>query len=157
MKITFNPLIAAPLLAAVAIVGPWFYRRFLAVDLDPHPQLTVRLRDFEKLAKALSATGKDPSWASIAAPIRDGEDATEGAYLQFSMESGTLGVDWVLESQTNVADQRRFSEIAEQLGHSIQKREMNDVRYLRVEDGNLPRLACAVFERLYGVKDRAAL
>jgi hypothetical protein len=61
--------------------------------------------------------------------------------LQFSIEGGRAGIDWVLLAPLNVASQARFVAFFERKGRSILRREANQVKYLRVEGDQLPELA----------------
>lgn len=152
-----SPL-AGAILAMVAGLIAWLYPRFLSPEPESQAsEVRCRLRDLPELFRAVAAAGVDGCFAAMLVPPVSGSDPNERAYIQFSIESGRIGVDWVLESQQNIRDQQRFSDIASSLGYSVQMREMSDVRYLRVEDGDLPRLASAALEQLYRVGDRTIL
>jgi hypothetical protein len=75
------------------------------------------------------------------------------AELQFSKEGGRVGLDWVLRAPRNIADQARVAELARSLGHTMHHAEMNDVRYLRVEDGDIAALGMRIAKDFYGLHD----
>ena len=142
---------------AVFLIGGWVYRRFLAIEPEPSPELRMPVGQLPKLFRAIKTTGAEGSFAGVSVPPQGSRDPNESAYVQFSVEGGRVGFDWVLLSPQNLDDQSRFAAIARQLGHTIEEREMNDVRYLRVEDGDLPQLAATVLKQLYGVRARDSL
>ena len=146
-------------LAAAAGLVAWAYPRFLAPESnrDSGRDLTIRLRELPKLFRALKTTGMDESYAGTLVPPLSGRDPLECAYVQFSIENDRVGFDWVLESEQNRDDRGRFTDLARTLGYRLEEREQNGVRYLRVEEGDLPRLAASVLEQLYGLTDRDTL
>jgi hypothetical protein len=71
--------------------------------------------------------------------------------LQYSVEPGKVGLDWVLLGQTNTADKDRLAAFAAQLGHPMSGREMNKVRYLRTEGVGLDQLGTSIIVEFYGL------
>ena len=102
------------------------------------------------------ATLKDGSFAVFMfdSPLSHGGDAVN---LQYSVEHGTVGLDWVLLGQTNIADKDKVAAFAAQLGHAMTEREMNKVRYLRVEGRELDKLGTTIIVELYGIPRTAEL
>lgn|SRR5678815_3519479 len=96
------------------------------------------------------ATLKDGSFAVFmfdSAPSH-GEDAVN---LQYSVERGTVGLDWVLLGKTNIADKEKIAAFASKLGYSLTEQEMNKVRYLRTEGRNLDKLGTGIIVELYRI------
>ena len=78
--------------------------------------------------------------------------------LQFSIEQSRVGLDWVLLAPSNVRDKERFAQFASARGYRVFEREMNKVKYLRVEDGgSLPDLCKAVIHDLYFISPESQL
>jgi hypothetical protein len=102
------------------------------------------------------ATLKDGSFAVFMfdSPLSPGGDAVN---LQYSVEHGAVGLDWVLLGQTNIADKEKVAAFAAQLGHTMTEREMNNVRYLRVEGRELDKLGASIIVELYGIPRDAQL
>jgi hypothetical protein len=75
----------------------------------------------------------------------------DGYNVQFSIEKNRIGFDWVLIAPANVRDKEKFSQFAGGQGYKIVECEMNDVKYLRVENGDLPKLCVTVIRDLYSV------
>ena len=96
------------------------------------------------------ATLKDGSFAVFMfdSPLSPGRDAVN---LQYSVEQGAVGLDWVLLGQTNTADKEKVSAFAAQMGHPMTERVMNDVHYLRTEGRDLDMLGSNIISRFYGV------
>lgn len=111
---------------------------------------TVRVADAPRVLQQLQASGSDGSFAVFMFNAPNGAGADHVVNLQFSIEGGRPGLDWVLMAPQNIRDQDRFVRLAEDLGYTAEAREMNDVRYLRVEHGDLARLSMAVMQDLYG-------
>src|SRR5205823_14876734 len=84
---------------------------------------------------------------------RDGDAVN----LQYSVEHGTVGLDWVLLGSTNIADKEKVAAFAAQLGHPFSERVMNKVHYFRAEGGGLDRLGTSIIVELYGVPRNAQL
>ena len=102
------------------------------------------------------ATLKDGSFAVFMfdSPLSHGGDAVN---LQYSVEHGTVGLDWVLLGSTNIADKEKVAAFAAQLGHHLSERVMNKVHYLRAEGRGLDRLGTSIIVELYGVPRDAQL
>ena len=102
------------------------------------------------------ATLKDGSFAvfMFASPLSPGSEAVN---LQYSVERGTVGLDWVLLSPTNIADKDRLAAFAAELGHPMTERVMNNVRYLRTEGSGLDGLGTSIIAEFYGVPRTAQL
>ena len=120
-----------------------------------HPTLAATVADIPAVVAKL-ATCKDGSFAVFMfdSPLSPGGDAVN---LQYSVEHGAVGLDWVLLGKTNIADKKRVSAFASQLGHFMTKREMNNVRYLRVEGRDLDKLGTSIIVELYGIPRDAQL
>lgn len=81
----------------------------------------------------------------------DGNPTRENAVnLQFSIEHGRIGFDWVLRAAVNIRDQKRFREFAHDQGYSVAAEQLNGVNYFRVENGDLPGLCKKVMQAMYG-------
>ena len=102
---------------------------------------SVSVRDIPGALAALSATGKDGNFAVFLFGA-DGHApaATDALNIQFSREAGSVGIDWVLLAPLNLESQARFVAFFERMGHTVRRREMNQVNYLRVEGGQLAEL-----------------
>ena len=112
---------------------------------------TVKMADIPAIFNKLKATGKDANFAAFCfrAP---GTTLTDNAVnVQFSIEGGQIGFDWVLICQQNIQDKDKFVQLAEQLGHKVVACEGNKVKYLRVTDGDLPKLCEASIRDLYSI------
>ena len=96
------------------------------------------------------ATLKDGSFAVFMfdSPLSTGGDAVN---LQFSVQQRAVGLDWVLLSQTNIADKEKVSAFASRMGHTMTERVMNNVPYLRTEGRDLDKLGMNIILELYGI------
>jgi hypothetical protein len=75
----------------------------------------------------------------------------EAVNLQYSMDGGVPGFDWVLISPRNVADQAKIIELASKLGYQLEEREMNRVRFLRMTGSGISEFGARVIQEVYKI------
>lgn len=117
----------------------------------------VTTQDFPALTSALQASGSSGAFWVVLIP---GTARADGytANLQYSIEDGVFGMDWVLIAERNIEDKERFLEYVRGAGASVQEKTGNGVRYLRATGGfELVRVGQELLERVYGVKPGAKL
>jgi hypothetical protein len=73
--------------------------------------------------------------------------------IQFSVDGGSLGLDWVLMAPGNVAAEERVASFFDGHGFAVQRLEMNDVQYLRVEGDGLAELCRDLLVDVFGVTE----
>jgi hypothetical protein len=97
---------------------------------------SVTVRDIPGVLGALSATARDGNFAVFLFGA-DGQAPaeTDALNVQLSIEGGRVGIDWVLLAPLNLESRSRFVAFFERKGQTVGAREMNDVKYLRVEGG----------------------
>ncbi len=66
----------------------------------------VTSKDVQNVWKALTSTGSEGSFAVFLLPLESSQE--ESTNIQFSIENGKPGVDWVLLSPTNIRDKNQF-------------------------------------------------
>jgi hypothetical protein len=108
----------------------------LTCSVDHIPEVFDRLR----------REGKDGSFAVFMFRPPNADDAVN---IQFSIENGHIGLDWCLIGLTNVRDREKLEHFLAGCGYPAQLMEMNQVKYLRVEQGDLPHLCQRVIYDLY--------
>jgi hypothetical protein len=134
-------------LAAFAVMAAiaWFARS----RLRSVPIYSLAVRDIPRVLAALPLNRADPVFAVFifneAGHTRD-EDAIN---VQFSVEDGRRGFDWVLLGAANVRDGKRYVAFAQSLGYQPTLVESNGVGYWRVEQGDLSSLCEAVITGMY--------
>ena len=89
--------------------------------------------------------------------VPPGSSDGEAINLQYSIDGGVLGFDWVLIGPRNIADKAKVNEIASKLGYRLEEREMNKVHYLRVTGGGISELGARIIEDLYKLDPNAKL
>ena len=78
--------------------------------------------------------------------------------IQYSIERGKFGFDWVLTSTDNIAARSKFQAFAESNGYVVETRNGNGVEYLRVEDGgSLFSLGRTVITDLFSMPESGEL
>jgi hypothetical protein len=110
--------------------------------------------DIPKLVERLKAGTDDPRFAAfVFGPGQSNEkpDYKEAVNLQYSVENGEVGFDWVLIMERNIADKDEIVRIARQMGLDLKEQVMNDVKYLRVESPKAAELGMKVIRDFYGI------
>lgn len=90
----------------------------------------VTTQDFPDLCNALQRAGKEGSFWVVLVPATGGGDGF-AANLQYSIEDGVLGADWVLIAERNIEDKDQFLACLQGAGARVTEKERNGVRYLR--------------------------
>ena len=118
----------------------------------------ISLREIPAVFARVEAAGKDGTFASFCFQIADETVKDTAVNVQFSVENGRVGFDWVLICEVNRRDREKFLALAQRLGHVVRKHKArNGCEYLRAEDGDLAGLCRAVVVELYGLPESAML
>lgn len=131
---------------AMCIALVWFIRSRVA------EQHVVRLSDIPQVYEKLRAEGSDGSFAVFMFSDHGKLGEQGQVNLQLSIESGTVGLDWVLIGTANIRDEKRIADFLTARGSMPIRLEMNGVSYLRTEKGDLVQLCQHIIKGLYGVK-----
>tara|TARA_B110001469_G_C9630547_1_gene315387 strand:+ start:412 stop:933 length:522 start_codon:yes stop_codon:yes gene_type:complete len=101
----------------------------------------------------LEKNQKEGSWAafSFCPPYGPCNEQTS-VNLQYSIENGVIGLDWVLLASRNIADKEKMIPFIKEQGHRVLEREGNGVPYLRVEDGDLVALGMRIIKDFYRLR-----
>jgi len=111
-----------------------------------------RVDQIPAVVAQLRASGKNGSFAVFRfAAAGEPLDEAHTAEMQYSIESGQLGLDWTLLATRNIADKERIAAFVRDHGHAVNERQMNGVDYLRVEDGDLVALGSLIAREVYGL------
>jgi hypothetical protein len=131
---------------AVCIGVTWLVKSRVA------EQHVVRLADIPQVYDKLKSQGSDRSFAVFMFSDRGklGEDGQVN--LQFSIENGSVGLDWVLIGPVNIRDEDRIYSFLKARGSAPTRLEESGVSYLRTEQGDLVHLCQHILKGLYGVK-----
>jgi hypothetical protein len=80
-------------------------------------------------------------------------DSTDGnaVNLQYSIDGGVVGFDWVLISPRNIADKAKVVEFASRLGHRLEEQEMNGVHFLRITGSGISELGAKIIQDFYKI------
>ena len=119
----------------------------------------VRSTDIAGGVNQLCKNGREESWMVFLFDTPNSSEITEdrSLELQYSFFGGRVGLEWVLIGPRNVADEQIVTEFIRQRGHQVERIVMNQVEFLRVEDGDLSELGENILESLYGVSPNAEL
>jgi len=62
-----------------------------------------------------------------------------------------MGLDWVLLGPRNIADKDKIMAFATERRHVVTERELNGVRYLRIEDDLISQLGAEIITEFYHI------
>lgn len=117
--------------------------------------ITVTVRQVPAVVAQLAQSGRDGAWA-VFMFTRDGaphvSDDTD-LNLQYSVEQGRMGLEWVRLIPGNVAAADEFHACVTRHGFAVAEREVNRVPYLRVEGTGLDTLGMTVLRECFGLRD----
>ena len=119
-----------------------------------HRQL-ISVEDIGDVFRQISSQRVETSFAVFAIQTDQGE-ADGGIEIQFSVEDGRAGLDWILMSPKNIAEKQKVLQYGEARGMPWQEKEMNEWVYLRIEQGDVAGFCTSLIEDLYRV-DRVEL
>ena len=113
---------------------------------------SISVSDIGEVYRQISTQGVETSFAVfiIAPPQWDAEDTVE---LQFSVEEGVTGLDWILMSEPNKREKQRVVQFALRKGVEWKECEMNEWLYLRIDQGDLVELCTSLIRDLYEVEE----
>lgn len=135
------------ILATAALLVLVLYGRRTRSALSP----TVTVDDIPRVLDALISTAHGPAFTVFMFSTPDQPAAKDAVSLQFSLEAGDVGFDWVLAGPRNTEDEDRFVEFARSAGYTPVARVTNGVNYLRVENGDIAGLCRQIVTTMYGL------
>lgn len=128
--------------------------RRMGSSTDSAANDAVKLADIPAVLAAVSRTGRDGTFAAFLFGLRGQPPAQVDALnVQFSIEEGRVGIDWVLTAEPNLRAEARFKEFFGGKSLTAVSREGNGVKYLRVEGEHLADLLREFLQREFGVTD----
>ncbi len=112
----------------------------------------IPVSDIGEVYRQISDQSVETSFAVfiIAPPQWKTKDTVE---IQFSVEGGLTGLDWILMAEPNRREKPRVIQYALRKGIAWQECEMNNWLYLRIEQGDLPSFCTFLIRDLYEVED----
>lgn len=131
-------------LAGVAMYTLWRTRRDRGIR-----RKTIPVADIGEVFRQISAQGVETSFAVFAIRAGDEDDAVE---IQFSVEDGKAGLDWILMSPANIEEKTKVVQYAASRGVEWQEKEMNKWLYLRIEQGDVAEFCTSLIADLYHVE-----
>ena len=128
--------------AAVLIVIVFLVRSRIA------PSYSVAANEISAVISQLQQSAANGHFAVLMF-VPPGSTDDEAINLQYSIDGGVVGLDWVLISPRNVADKTKVSEFASRLGYRLEEKEMNNVRFLRITGSGISELGIRIIRELY--------
>ena len=136
--------ILAPLLVLLVIAGAIaFVKSRLLVPIQ------VTVADIPHVLRKVSTATRTPAVASFVFATAGRPSPKDAVNLQFSVENGRPGFNWVLLAPRNIEDETSFIAFIQRRGYTFSQRSRNGVDYLRIEDGDLALLCADVVTKFY--------
>jgi len=111
----------------------------------------IRVDQIPAVFTRLEFLGKESTFAAfVFFPENETSDPDEALNIQFSVEDGHIGFDWLLVGEQNIKDRSNYEQFAKALGYAVVSKKENGVKYLRTMKGDLPGLCQRVLFTLYG-------
>jgi len=153
-------VLIAVVLIGVAAVGYFLLRgKTLVTDRnggDPRVMTpsSLLVSQIPSVVDQLQRNGIDRSFAAfVFGPAEDPGNEEKIINMQYSVENGAVGFDWVLLAPGNKKDLAKVEAFIKARGHTVMTRETNGVRYLRVEGQAISELGTQIAKEMYHLKD----
>lgn len=134
------------LLAGIVMYILWRRRKDQGVR-----RKAIAVADVGEVYRQISAQGVETSFAVFAIQSTDANE-DETVEIQYSVEDGKTGLDWILMSPANIEEKPRVVQYAASKGFEWQEKKMNDWLYLRIDEGDLIELCTSLIKELYQVE-----
>ncbi|TAM40488.1 MAG: hypothetical protein EPN61_11230 [Burkholderiaceae bacterium] len=131
---------------------PNFLLGLPSVEVPGATEYLMRPNQIPLVLEQLQWNARDGSWATLmfSTAISSADTDDSILNLQYSVEEGIAGLDWVLLGPRNIAELEQVAAFAASRGHQVMVRTMNNVSYLRVEDGDIGALGQSIIAQ-YGI------
>jgi hypothetical protein len=106
--------------------------------------------EIPKVIRQLQQSGADGHFV-VFMFVLTGASVDQDINLQYSIEGGVVGLDWVLIGPRNIADKAKVLELASKLGHQLEERFENNCRYLRLSGDGIAELGARIIQDLYKI------
>ena len=112
--------------------------------------------EIPKVISQLQESAQDGHFVVFIFVPSDSKDG-EAVNLQYSIDSGVVGFDWVLISPRNIADKATVIELASRLGYRLEEREENGCRFLRMTGSGISELGARIIQDVYKIDRQTKL
>lgn len=154
MSTTANPDLADAIRVDAAVAKVHHLKDRLSLGIiSSQCEYVIRPNHLPAVVEQLRHTGSEAAWAvfMFRTAIPSAETTDDCVNLQYSFERGVVGLDWVLLGPRNIADKEALTNFIRRRKHKVEVREMNEVAYVRVEDGDINDLGRSIVHDFYGV------
>jgi hypothetical protein len=135
-------------LIGILLLALYLKRRFASTFSATSHKNAATAYEIPHVIKQLQQSARDGNFVVFLFVPPDSTDG-EAVNLQYSIEDGIIGLDWVLIGPRNIADRTKISEFAATLGYRFKECEMNDTRYLRVTGSGISDLGKSIIKDFY--------
>ncbi|HTO54736.1 MAG TPA: hypothetical protein VMR50_15230 [Myxococcota bacterium] len=143
-------------LFVLAVAAAVLFYVFVQPRAQAAPTFMVTSDDLPKIIELLRAAPEE-SFADLLFRPPEADPKEDPAFIQYSIEQGQLGFDWVLTSSRNEGDCDAIRAFIARQHLSVSDRELNQVRYLRVEGPGCESLGRKILNEFYRIPRDAPL
>ena len=112
--------------------------------------------EIPKVISQLQESAQDGHFVVFIFVPSDSKD-DEAVNLQYSIDGGVVGFDWVLISPRNIADKASVIELASRLGYQLEEHEENECRFLRMIGSGISELGARIIQDVYKIDRQTKL
>ena len=106
--------------------------------------------EIPKVIRQLQQSAQDGNFVVFMFVPSDSKDR-EPVNLQYSIDGGVVGIDWVLIGPRNVADRARVIDYALRLGYRLEERNENECPFLRMTGSGISELGAGIIHDVYKI------
>ena len=114
-------------------------------------EFEISVQDIPSVFARVKAQAKNDSFVVFVFAPPGSRPSDDTVNIQFSVEGGRIGLDWVLLGPLNNRDRGRYERLVGSLSYKFVAKDKDGVNYLRIEEGDLPRLCEKVICDLYSM------
>ena len=122
----------AIILLIITVAAFIAYLRRVKRIAEETPAPTASPEDIPAIVNSLATHGEDWQFVMFILPQSESSNEQDIA-VQFSVEEGAVGFDWLLDNGLGRAHRGKFEELAKRRGWSVTEREEGGIHYLRIQ------------------------
>jgi hypothetical protein len=120
------------ILLVITVAAFIVYLRRAKRIAEETPRETATLNDIPAIVSSLAKHGEDERWVMFVLP-QSGNSDEDCITVQFSVDQGEVGFDWLLDNGLGHAHRSKFEELARRRGWPVTECDSDGFHYLRVQ------------------------
>jgi hypothetical protein len=116
----------------------------------PQKRQEASAYEIPKVISQLQQSAQDGHFVVFMFVPADSKDG-EAVNLQYSVDDGVVGFDWVLIGPRNITDKGKIIDFASSCGYRLEEREENGCRFLRMTGSGISELGAGIIHDVYKI------